>query len=124
MVDWDQVRGDSRAYHEMCRLTTLETNEAIVGALAGGTTEIVVNDSHGPMRNLLPELLHPAAELMAADGITTLLVWMLRQNYAARRFYAALGGRFVREQPADVRGYAAHGRWLWLARYIIPATMK
>jgi len=64
VVDWDQVRGDSAAYHAMCRLTTLETNEAIEGALAGGATEIIVNDSHGPMRNLLPELLHPTAELI------------------------------------------------------------
>ncbi len=64
VVDWDQVRGDSAAYQAMCRLTTLETNEAIEGVLAGGATEIVVNDSHGPMRNLLPELLHPAAELI------------------------------------------------------------
>jgi D-amino peptidase len=64
VVDWDQVRGDCAAYHEMCRLTTLETNEAIEGALAGGATEIIVNDSHGPMRNLQPELLHPAAGLI------------------------------------------------------------
>lgn len=64
IVDWDQVRGDSRAYHEICRLTTLETNEAIEGALSAGATAIIVNDSHGPMRNLVPELLHPAAELI------------------------------------------------------------
>jgi D-amino peptidase len=64
VVDWDQVRGDNTAYHAMCRLTTLETNEAIEGALAAGATSIIVNDSHGPMRNLLPELLHPAAELI------------------------------------------------------------
>ena len=61
VVDWDQVRGESAAYHEMCRLTTLETNEAIEGALAGGATDVIVNDSHVPMRNLLPELLHPAS---------------------------------------------------------------
>ena len=63
VVDWDQVRGDSAAYREMCRLTTLETNEAIEGALAAGATEVLVNDSHGPMRNLDAELLHPVAEL-------------------------------------------------------------
>ncbi len=64
IVDWDQVMGDNAAYHAMCHLTTLETNEAIEGALAGGATAIIVNDSHGRMRNLLPELLHPAAELI------------------------------------------------------------
>jgi D-amino peptidase len=33
-------------------------NAAIDGALAGGATEIVCNDSHGTMNNLDPELLH------------------------------------------------------------------
>jgi len=46
------------------RLMTEETNAAIEGALAAGATEIVVNDSHGQMRNLLPELLHPRASLI------------------------------------------------------------
>ncbi len=49
-------------------------------------------------------LMRAVAERLAADGITTLLVWMLRENYPARRFYAALGGRFVREQPALFEG--------------------
>lgn len=43
------------------RLMTLEANAAIEGALEAGATEIVVNDSHAQMRNLLPELLHPKA---------------------------------------------------------------
>ena len=45
-------------------------------------------------------LMRAVAERLAADGITTLLVWMLRENEPARRFYTALGGQFVREQPA------------------------
>ncbi len=35
-------------------------------------------------------LMRAVASRLAADGITTLLVWMLRENHAARRFYAAL----------------------------------
>src|SRR6185312_2540008 len=46
------------------RLMTLETNAAIEGALEAGATEIVVNDSHGPMINLLPEELNPKATLI------------------------------------------------------------
>ncbi|MDQ6905711.1 MAG: GNAT family N-acetyltransferase [Chloroflexota bacterium] len=49
-------------------------------------------------------LMRAIAERLAADGITTLLVWMLRENHPARRFYAALGGQFVREQPALFEG--------------------
>ena len=46
---------------------TGEANAAIEGALAGGATRILVNDSHWLMRNLLPEELHPAAELLSGS---------------------------------------------------------
>ena len=49
-------------------------------------------------------LMRAVAERLAADGITDLLVWMLRENHSARRFYATLGGQFVREQPALFEG--------------------
>lgn len=38
---------------------TREVNAAIVGALEAGADEVIVNDSHDGMRNLLPEELHP-----------------------------------------------------------------
>lgn len=41
-----------------------ETNAAVEGALAGGATEVLVNDSHGAMDNLLPDRIHPAARLL------------------------------------------------------------
>jgi D-amino peptidase len=44
---------------------TAEANAAIQGALDGGATTVLVNDSHWTMRNLLAEELHPAAELMS-----------------------------------------------------------
>lgn len=41
-----------------------ETNAAIEGAIAGGATDILVNDSHWNMHNLLPAELNPAARLL------------------------------------------------------------
>ena len=41
-----------------------DANAAIVGAFAGGATEVVVNDSHGGQRNILPEDLDPRARLI------------------------------------------------------------
>jgi D-amino peptidase len=41
-----------------------ETNAAIEGALAAGATEVLVNDSHGEMYNLLPDRVHRAARLL------------------------------------------------------------
>lgn len=51
-------------YRTGCELMTAETNAAIEGALKAGATEFVVNDSHGLMRNLIPEALHPSATLI------------------------------------------------------------
>lgn len=51
--------------HDKARiLMTHEVNAVIEGLLEGGATRIVVNDSHGPMINLLPDLLHPSADLI------------------------------------------------------------
>jgi D-amino peptidase len=43
---------------------TQETNAAIEGALEAGATEILVRDSHGSARNILPDLLHHEAVLL------------------------------------------------------------
>lgn len=51
-------------YERARRLMTEEANAAIEGALAAGATRVVVNDAHGPMTNLLPEALHPEAEVI------------------------------------------------------------
>ena len=42
-------------YERARRLMTQEVNAAIAGTFEGGATEVLVNDSHGPMVNLLPE---------------------------------------------------------------------
>lgn len=61
IVDWAQCREGTAAYDLGCRLTLAEVNAAIAGAVRGGATEVVVNDSHGQMRNLDPDdLVHDA----------------------------------------------------------------
>lgn len=52
------------AYEVGRRLMTAETNAAITGAFDGGATEVVVNDSHGGMRNLIATELDPRATLI------------------------------------------------------------
>jgi D-amino peptidase len=51
-------------YERARRLMTAEVNAAIAGAFDGGATGVLVNDSHGPMTNLLPDELDPRAELI------------------------------------------------------------
>lgn len=51
-------------YERARRLMTQEVNAAVEGAFAGGATEVLVNDSHGDMRNLVPEDLDARAEVI------------------------------------------------------------
>jgi D-amino peptidase len=46
---------------------TAEVNAAVEGALAGGADEVIVNDSHDGMRNLLPDKLHPAVRFISGN---------------------------------------------------------
>ncbi|HHS14125.1 MAG TPA: hypothetical protein ENN03_10225 [bacterium] len=63
----DQVSASGRDYHMARMWTTRETNAAIQGALDAGATEILVNDSHGSMRNIIAHELNPAARLITGS---------------------------------------------------------
>jgi D-amino peptidase len=52
-----------RARHRM----TAEVNAAIEGALEGGADEVIVNDSHDGMRNLVAEALHPSCRFISGN---------------------------------------------------------
>jgi D-amino peptidase len=67
VVNGDHVQSDHREYGRFRKLMTAEANAAIEGALAGGATKVVVNDSHGGMANVLIEDLNPAAELISGS---------------------------------------------------------
>ncbi|MEU6534356.1 M55 family metallopeptidase [Streptomyces sp. NPDC047000] len=64
LVDRDDVQPGGRDYERGRRMMALDVNAAVRGAVAAGASDVLVNDAHGPMRNLLPEDLHPAARLI------------------------------------------------------------
>src|SRR5215472_17810238 len=61
----EQTDPSSPLHAEGRRLLTLEVNAAIEGALDAGVQEVVVSDGHWNCVNLLPEELHPRAELVS-----------------------------------------------------------
>jgi len=66
IVDWDQCRPSGGARYDVgCQLMLAEVNAAIEGAIAGGATEIVLNDSHGTMANLDPRAVAGNASYIA-----------------------------------------------------------
>ncbi len=62
LVSWHQEKDDTMRAR---KLMTGEVNAAVEGALAAGATTILVNDSHGSMRNILIEELHSKAQLLS-----------------------------------------------------------
>lgn len=64
VVDALDVQPGGADYERGRIMMTGDVNAAVRGAVAGGATEILVNDAHGPMRNILLSELHPAARLV------------------------------------------------------------
>ncbi len=62
--DWDDVIPGKRGYEFGRKLLTQDVNAAIEGAMEAGVTDILVNESHGPMKNVLVDELHPKARLI------------------------------------------------------------
>lgn len=67
VVAWPQTEEGKHDYERMRRLMTGEANAAIEGAFAGGADEVLVNDSHDGMRNLILEDLNPDARLITGS---------------------------------------------------------
>ncbi|MGW7047288.1 M55 family metallopeptidase [Streptomyces avermitilis] len=92
LVDADDVQPGGRDYERGRSMMAEDVNAAVRGAVAAGATDIVVNDAHGPMRNLLPEALHPAARLIRGrpkqmgmlEGLTSEHDAMICVGYHAR----------------------------------------
>lgn len=65
IVHSDQTDPSHPEYQHFRKTMLAEVNAAIEGALKGGAQQILVNDSHWNMRNLLIEDLNPAAVLLS-----------------------------------------------------------
>jgi D-amino peptidase len=65
IVDWAQCRPGGHGYEAGCALMLAEVNAAIEGAMEGGATEVLVNDSHGGMSNLDPAALAGSARYLS-----------------------------------------------------------
>ncbi|MBA3895023.1 MAG: M55 family metallopeptidase [Gemmatimonadales bacterium] len=81
-------------YNRFRRLMTSEANAAVEGALEAGATRVLVNDSHWLMRNLLPEELHPSAELLSGGPKLRSMVEGVEDDFDAAMFvgYHAMAG--------------------------------
>lgn len=88
----EQTRPGNGEYERARRWMTEEANAVVEGALAAGASQVLVADGHAHYRNLLPDLLHPAARLMQGkprpngmlDGIDSGVDALMMVGYHAR----------------------------------------
>ena len=73
-------------YNRFRRLMTAEANAAVEGALAAGARQVLVNDSHWLMTNILAEELHPAAELLSGNPKARSMVEGVEAGFDAAMF--------------------------------------
>ena len=91
IVDWAQCMGDSAEAVAGRALLLAEVNAAIEGAVAGGATEIVVNDSHSTMRNLPPEQLAGGASYISGSHKPLYMMQGLDDSFDAVLFVSYHG---------------------------------
>lgn len=79
------------------RLMTQEVNAAIEGALEAGAEEVLVNDSHGAMRNIMLEELHEGAELIIGSPKPLSMMQGIDESFDAALFigYHAKRGSYL-----------------------------
>src|SRR5690625_3586143 len=64
VVSSEEMHESGSRYEEFRKLMTLDVNMAIEGAFAGGATEVLVNDAHWSMLNIIYEDLDSRAEII------------------------------------------------------------
>jgi D-amino peptidase len=137
IVGDDQVSAEGAEYGRSRKLMAEDVNAAIRGALAGGASEIVVNDSHGSQRNLLPEDLDPSARLIShsfkrfgmMEGLDETFAAVIFIGYHAKAdtpagLFAHTGSGVLRDLQIDGRSVGEGGMNTMLAAwYGVPVVL-
>jgi D-amino peptidase len=91
VVDWEQCVGDGPQAAAGRALLLAEVNAAIEGAVAGGATEVVLNDSHAAMRNLPPDQLAGGASYISGSHKPRYMMQGLDDSFDAVLFVSYHG---------------------------------
>jgi D-amino peptidase len=83
VVDREDAMIGGREYERGRRLMTADVNAAIAGAYEGGATQVLVNDSHSKMHNIIVEDMDPRAELIQGVVKRGCMMEGLDESFAA-----------------------------------------
>ncbi len=107
----DHTNPESREYAAARHWMAGDVNAVVAGLLAGGATEIVVNDSHGGMTNILPDDLRPEATLISGTPKPLAMMAGIDRTYDACVFvgYHAKAGTEAATLDHTISGATVHG---------------
>lgn len=86
VVSYEHANPEGRLYGIAREWMIAEVNAAIEGCLAAGATEVVVNDAHNRMVNLLVNKMHPAARLITGHEKPMSMMEGIDGSFAAAVF--------------------------------------
>ena len=75
-------------YNRFRKLLTQDVNAAIAGACEAGATDILVNDAHGHMTNILIEEIDPRARLISGNNKQLCQMEGINDSFDAAMFVA------------------------------------
>ena len=133
----NQTTATGAEYGRARKLMVEDANAAIRGAFEGGATEVLVNDSHGGQRNILPEDLDPRARLIShsfkrhgmMEGLDESFDAVIFVGYHAkagspRGLFAHTGSGILRDLRINGRSVGEGGMNAILAQwYGVPVVM-
>lgn len=120
----DEVMRGHSDYERFRHWMTQEANAAVAGAFDGGADSVVVNDSHGGMRNLLYEELDPRAELISGHNkALTMVAGGEEADGAIFVGYHARAGTMAAVMDHTISGAQVHN-WLMNGRPVSEAEIN
>jgi len=133
----NQTSAAGAEYGRARKLMAEDANAAIRGAFEGGATEVVVNDSHGSQRNILPEDLDSRVRLIShsfkrhgmMEGLDSTYDAVIFVGYHAkagspRGVFAHTGSGVLRDLQINGQSVGEGGMNALLARwYGVPVIM-
>jgi D-amino peptidase len=133
----NQTSAAGAEYGRARKLMVEDANAAIRGAFEGGAVQVVVNDSHGSQRNILPEDLDPRSHLIShsfkrhgmMEGLDSTFDAIIFVGYHAkagspRGVFAHTGSGVLRDLQINGQSVGEGGMNAFLARwYGVPVIM-
>lgn len=110
VVHGNQCSADSPEYQIARKWMVQDTNAVVQGLFEAGATEVVVNDSHGSMRNIIASELDPRAVLISGSPKPISMMEGIDSSFAACIFvgYHARAGSFPAILDHTISGAAIY----------------